>query len=164
MKTSICKTDLMNNNPAPQTGYNRDFARICIALHEADTLRDAEHALVAAWHFASQLDPLVTSVSYGSTYGFKITLRREDRNEANPWAMAAWRGFCRALVCGRLSLASAAIVPVRNALGIVAAVSITAPTMSQCQPLPLHLSLELYAAEIAEEERTKAACRPPRHL
>lgn len=143
-----------------ENSYNRDFARICIALHEADTLRDAEHALVAAWHFASQLDPLVTSVSYGSTYGFKMTLRRNDGNDARPWAMAAWRGFCRALVCGRLSLASAAIVPVRNALGIVAAVSIAAPTISQSQPVPLHLSLELYAEEIAKEERIKAASRP----
>jgi len=160
MKTSTFKTDSMSNNQEPLTAYNRDFARICIALHEADTLRDAEHALVAAWHFASQLDPLVTSVSYGSTYGFKLTLRRKDGNDAYPWARAAWRGFCRALVSGRLSLASAAIVPVRNALGTVAAVSITAPTVSQCQPVPLHLAIELYAAEIAEEERIHASCRP----
>lgn len=154
------KSFTSNVDPLVENSYNRDFARICIALHEADTLRDAEHALVAAWHFASQLDPLVTSVSYGSTYGFKITLRRKDGNDAKPWAMAAWRGFCRALVCGRLSLTSAAIVPVRNALGTVAAVSITAPTISQCQPMPLHLSLELYAEEIAEEERVRAASRP----
>lgn len=156
MKTSTYRNDSLENRPAPETEYNRDFARICLGLHHADTIAEAESILVAAWHFSEQLDPLVTSITYDA-YGATVNC---DEHEAEPWARAAWRGFCRALAFGRLDLSSATIVPRHNTVGLVNATSITRPTISRCPPQPLHLSLEQYADELDSAERRRLACRP----